>query len=179
MKKLLISYVLIILVFISCKKVQSQMDVSYGTIMATVNGVNYSFNYGASGGIALNNGQYNFTIYGYSAPLTKNPHFITVEMVLPIPITVGTYTRTPAADSQPAIIPVISYHYSSSNGATNSFYGADGSTPYPATITITSISTNHIEGTFNGVLILEGDIKTTVTVSNGMFSLDNAGGNSL
>jgi hypothetical protein len=164
MKKTLIFISCILLGVASCKK--DSADPPSHTITATINGVEENFNTGAyaqlTTGVATNS---NLAIFGTNGSGTSAD-----VMSLTLMGDQTLYTATYSSGNSGVASASILY----SNGVATSGVLSNGyATPAsgnPSTITITSLTSTSVQGTFSGVLVLL-DGSTTKAVTNGQFSL--------
>jgi len=148
----------------SCKKNSSSTG-SSGSITATVDGSSQTFNYSATASLLAFGGSQALTITGVqSSSLTT---YVITLIITPTSgnVTAGTYSATTAHDNVQLTYAQastsVAYQNDPTSGSSN------------ASVTISSISSTHVKGTFTGKLILEsGSGAATKTVTNGSFDLD-------
>jgi hypothetical protein len=165
MKKLLLFTICVTLTFSSCKK--SSSDIPANTISATVDGVDESFNTNPIAelgtAISLNS---NLIISGSNGSGTGSDSMgITIESNNTI--IKGSYTNASANNSSYVSVLYNKGPFSPSNPTV---YSTDVNGDYPTTVTITSMSSTNIQGTFSGKLLLS-DGTTIKNVTNGKFNL--------
>jgi hypothetical protein len=168
MKKLIFFGVLVI-VFASCKKSSSGTPVN--SITATINDTNYTFN----------NHVVDTTILSDSSPAV---------ILSAADYNLNTFTISFGAKNKPLIAGTTYGSYGDSIKVLDAgffpFYSPSYNyiaPPYPKvssnaqlTVTLTSISSTNIQGTFKGTIFLNGDTASTnrKTVTNGRFNFTKA-----
>jgi hypothetical protein len=165
MKKLLLFTICVTLAFSSCKK--SSSDIPANTISATVDGVDESFNTSPIAelgtAISLNS---NLLISGSNGSGTSSDSMgITIESNNTI--VKGSYTNASTNNSSYVSVLYNKAPFSLSNP---NIYSTDINGTYPTTVTITSMSSTNIQGTFSGKLLFK-DGTTVKNVTNGKFNL--------
>ncbi len=150
--------------FFSCKKSSSSTGGS-GSITATIDGSSQTFNFSATASLLSVAGMQALTITGVQS--SSSSTYVITLIITPASgnVTAGTYTATAASDNvQLTYIQAstsLAYQDDPTSGSSN------------ASVTISSISSTHVKGTFSGKLILEsGSGAATKTVTNGSFDLD-------
>lgn len=166
MKKLLPLLVGMLLISYSCKKTNTVTPVNPG-FYGTVNGVKKAFNTGAEVQRvnAGTGGNYSFQFSG----VTSDTCGLVINISSQNPITKGTYAVN--GINVNGVGPFFSY-YSTTNGAAGIYI--TGAAPYTGTVTITSLSSTNVQGTFNGSLYETnpGNTARTTTITNGTFNLN-------
>ena len=145
----------------ACKKITA----SSVTISADVDGVPTSFNTDAFAIKSADTGSYGLEIGG-AHPAGSTSDQLTVGITGTAPVTMGIYDDvTSSAPDQASIL------FEHDPGAND--YGASGTSPYTDTITITSISSTSIHGTFHGTLTLTSTPTTPTShvITNGKFDV--------
>lgn len=169
MKKILLFSACVMFAFASCKKDSSKKTGS-NTITATVGGSDINFSASASAQIVNQSGGYELAIVGLTST-GSNPQTMTISIASEVPIVKGTYTLNSSTPSDANSFPQLSYSENTSItnpvGFTTDITGANSST-----ITITSISSTNVQGTFSGVLLSDQDNTTTKAVTNGKFDVN-------
>ncbi|WP_426671551.1 hypothetical protein ACPPVU_09960 [Mucilaginibacter sp. McL0603] len=165
MKKLLLFTICVTLAFSSCKK--SSSDIPVNTISATIDGVDESFNTNPIAelgtAISLNS---NLIISGGNGSGTGSDSMaITIESNNTL--AKGSYTN--ASTNNSSYVSVL-YNKGPFSLAHPSYYTTDVNGAYPTTVTITSMSSTNIQGTFSGKLLFT-DGTTVKNVTNGKFNL--------
>ncbi|MHB8208859.1 hypothetical protein [Mucilaginibacter sp.] len=175
MKNFLLFSACVMLAFASCKK-DAAKTTTTNTITATVGGTNVNFSTGAIAQLGSDSGAYILEVQGVSGTGSSAQPII-VGLVSEAPIVKGTYTFNSSTDPNATVFPDITYAKSLSGSAadvfvTDIYFDAQSSTiSTTTTVTITSISSTNVQGTFSGVLINEADDTITETVTNGKFNL--------
>lgn len=160
MKKLSLLLVCIPCLFFACSKSGSSSN-SSGSITATINGTNLTFNANA---VAINvsgGGVYSVAVSGFESASTSSGQ-VTISVAGSNVVTPGSYSNLNAAADEVSMV------YSSPAGAA---YAAIAN---PPAVKITSITSTNIQGTFSGVLTLYSGTSsaTTATVTNGKFNVN-------
>jgi hypothetical protein len=180
MKNFLFLSACVILAFASCKK-DAAKTTTTNTITATVGGSNINFSTTAIGELASDTGAYVLEIVGLTGT-SSSAQSMAVGLLSDAPFVKGTYTFNSAdTTSTVTVFPIIEY-IKNLSGDDSYIFGTnaginigDGSYVGPTsttTVTITSISSTNVQGTFSGILVNEGDNTTTETVTNGKFNVD-------
>jgi hypothetical protein len=169
MKKLLIPAICIAFIFCSFgKKSTPAPTVPVKGIYATIDGKQRTFNNNDSI-LFAHNSFYQLAVTGYIAP-GDTTFVFGFGITSTTPITTGTYNLT----GSPTVI-YLYYQASSGSSYYNSF-ATNSSTIYPASITITSVTHNNIQGTFSGTFVNVGDGRgnpnNLSVITNGKFDLD-------
>ncbi|HVS92539.1 MAG TPA: hypothetical protein VHE59_10925 [Mucilaginibacter sp.] len=142
----------------SCKKNSSKPANAAGTLTVTVGGKAQTFNVGATAHLDNTGGVNTLGIMGLQSTGTANSLIITVSSSGPI--TAKSYTD---ADSEAQL------SYTLASGAA---YQDDGTGGTTSTVTIKSITSTNVQGTFSGTLMLiNGTGAATQTLTNGSFNL--------
>jgi hypothetical protein len=160
MKKssLLLLSVCFLFILSSCKKHSPAINVT-GTFTATINGTPETFNVGAAAQTENVSGFYSLSLVGVQSTSVANSMLISINSSTPI--TAGTYT---GASTQASI------SYTLASGSIYQYDNTEGSS---ATVTIKSISSTSVQGTFSGTLnIISGNGAATQTLTNGTFNLN-------
>jgi len=154
--KLLLSLCLLLVLF-SCKKHSSTPN-TVGTLTVTIGGKAQTFNVGAEAHLDHTGDFYSLGIIGVQSTTASNSLILTITSQAPI--TAKSYTD---ANSEAQM------SYTMTSG---SIYQDDGTGGTSATITIKSISTTNVQGTFSGNLaIINGDGAATQALTSGTFNL--------
>lgn len=155
----------------SCKKTgQGKVDVTpLNTLSATINGVNVNFNAALSAHISSEPGAYPNVISIYGTTGTGNNANIVITVSSMKTITSGTYISS----DNPGTIAFSDIFYEIPDGTSQVIepYIADSSGFYPTTVTITSISSMNVQGTFNGTLVYSLGGGTNQSIINGKFNV--------
>ena len=159
MKKLLLFSACIILALSSCKK-DSPKTINSTGITATIGGSDFNFSTAATAQVISVSGLYSIQIIG-SNGTGSSAQGVSISIQSDKPIIKGTYS---VADASP--FTDITYVENTSVSTPVSF-----SSNTVGTVTITSISSTNVQGTFSGVLVSNQDITTTQTLSNGKFNV--------
>jgi hypothetical protein len=175
MKKLLLLSACVLLAFASCKKDSSKIIAS-NTITATVGGSNINFSTTATGALVSDSGAYILEIGGLSGT-SSSAQSIAVGLLSESPFVKGTYTFNKSTDPNTiTVIPAIAY--TGNLSGTDAFESEtvidlqDSTISTSCTVTITSITSTNVQGTFSGLLVNDEDNTTTKTVTNGKFNVD-------
>ena len=162
------------LILSSCKK-KSDVVGPTNMITATVNGVNVNFNSDASAQIVTNEigGYPNLLDINGATSTHGNKALITVTVSSKNAITSGSF---PASGTNKPGAGFFSITYEQTVDSTSQLanpYITDNSGLYPTTVTITSISSTNVQGTFTGTLVYytTGTQNKPVPVTNGKFNL--------
>jgi hypothetical protein len=139
-------------------------------ISATINGKYETFNVLDSVRVAGSHGIY---LTG-SNDTTSDKVMLFFANVNGNPIAPGTYTTTTAGGNTLQVLLGIGPGYTYNNYYYT--YEITGGPSYDATLTVTSIDSTSIKGTFNGTVVLESSIPDTgarpiKTITNGKFNL--------
>jgi hypothetical protein len=176
MKKILLFSACVLLVFSACKK-DSAKTASSNTITATVGGSNINFSTNATGELATDSGAYVLAVGGLTGT-SSSAQSIVVGLLSDKPFVKGTYTFDTSTDPNTiTVLPSIAYLTNTSGDESSEFdsntdiYLQNSTLSTTCTVTITSISSTNIQGTFNGLLTNDGDNTTTKTVTNGKFNV--------
>jgi hypothetical protein len=175
-KTLFLPVALSLFLFSSCKKDVSATGpggtggVALGTISATVDGTPYTFNVGAQASIDSSGGAgYVLLILGVYSP-SANAKTMSLGIAGPDRFTVNTtYTDTSSTANDFSDIDYTDY--------TTDYLAETGliPPPYVSTLTITSLSTTNIQGTFSGNVELfyspGGSPPASHLITNGKFNL--------
>lgn len=172
MKKILILSVCILFIFISCKKRTDVVPVN--TITAVVNGATLNFNVNVTGGTVLEAlGANNTTLNINGLTASDNTAAIIGISVTPQDGSrpaKGTYTFN-STNAHPTVYPYIVYNSLDNNPSQQPFY-TDPTGKQSTTVTITSISSTNVQGTFSGILVHSNGDGTIRTVANGKFNVN-------
>jgi len=171
MKKLLIPAICIAFIFCSCGKKSTPTPapaVPVKGIYATIDGKNSTFNYKDSI-LFAHNSFYQLEVTGYNAAGSDTSIVFGFGITSTSPLIVGTYALTGS--------PTVIYLYYQATAANSYYrsYSANASSIYPASITITAVSNNNIQGTFSGTFIVNGgsgNPNNLSVITNGKFDLD-------
>ncbi|MGZ3750577.1 MAG: hypothetical protein ACXVB0_11615 [Mucilaginibacter sp.] len=175
MKKILILLVFILFIFASCKKKNDVIPVN--TITATIDGVNVNFNVNVLGrlvstpqGAALSK---TIVVQGSNAAQAPGKGIaVSLTSLDQNAIAKGTYTLASSKNNTPVWIQVIYENYDPFSDGPDQPYFSDSSGIQPTTITITSISSTNVQGTFSGTLVYSQGGTDTKTVTNGKFNVN-------
>ena len=177
MKKLLLFSACVMLAFASCKKDSSKTITASNTITATVGGSNMSFNTGASAALATDSGAYVLAVVGLTGSSTTSQSIV-LGFLSDKPFVKGTYTFDESTDPNTiTVLPSITYLTDMSGNESSEFDSnteidfGNSTLSTTATVSITSISSTNIQGTFSGLLVNDGDGTTTKSVTNGKFNV--------
>lgn len=174
------------LAFASCKK-DSAKTTGKNTITATVGGSNINFSTTAIAQLASDSGLYVLGVQGVSGT-GSSAQSVIVELLSNKPIVKGTYTLNSSTDPNTiTVIPAIAYAKSLSGNDADIFESELDldlensvlTTNTTATVTISSISSTNVQGTFSGVLINDADGTTTENITNGKFNVDLSANNNI
>jgi len=167
MKKILILSAFILFIFTSCKKKNDVVPVN--TISATVDGAHLSFNtsvYAKFGG----NSNSTLSIYGVTSS-ASDAQTITIGVFSDKAIAIGTYTYPSITGSSGLTeYPFIVYSDKGPTASSSFLFVTDNTAANPTTVTITSINSTNIQGTFTCTLIRQ--IGGTKTITNGKFNIN-------
>jgi hypothetical protein len=166
MKKILLVCVCIAFVLYSCNKNSAIAPTSY--ISATINGTNEMFGTIDSGLYRSNANSYSVSLSALSGT-TANADKMELYLANPTQITTGTYALTTTWN--PPFEPLIIYKINGSSNFADDFV-VDYTGNHPAQITITSISSTNIQGTFSATLVAADNSGNTKTITNGTFNVD-------
>jgi len=150
----------------SCKKSSpTASTTSGGSITATVDGVQMSFNNILISKDSAYLGAYVLTLSGATSLTSSSPELsLTVDGASPI--TTGTYNLGSSGNT--ADVPAIGYIQGSSL-----IYEEDITGAYSNSIVITSLSKTNVQGTFSGTLKLTlGSGANTKTITDGKFNVN-------
>ena len=165
MKNILIA--LTFLLFNSCKKNENIIN---GNFTATFDGTNHKKFSSPDFLLTTENfgGITQFTLVMEAFELTNFDYFMQATIISYSPITSKTYTSNSISES-------LTMDYI--NNATNDSYGAaDTTVTDPMTLTITSISSESIQGYFSGTLYKDNDYRQNkIIVTNGKFNIPYKG----
>ncbi|MFI5161042.1 MAG: hypothetical protein ACHQHN_07175 [Sphingobacteriales bacterium] len=159
--RLLLLPLCVLFVLTSCKKNSNTTGNTTGTITVNIDGTAQTFNVGATAHVDNTGGFYTLSLIGVQSASAANS--IIVEVTNSSPIVAGTYTGTNSqADmSYTQVSGSAVYQFDGSNNASN------------ATITIKSISSTNVQGTFSGTLeIITGAGTSSKILTNGTFNLN-------
>jgi hypothetical protein len=169
--------IFLLIAFSSCKKSGgTDGPIPLNTITATVDGVNVNFSVSAKAIIGTIT-QYGGTsdvyigIYGQTGA-DDNRALLDVVVTLYPPatqVTTGTYPDIDA--NSPAGFAVLLYEKFSSNPPGTHETTTLSNSSYQTFITITSISSGSVQGTFSGTLQNPSDLTTANVITNGKFNV--------
>ena len=138
-------------------------------ISATINGVPEKFDFIDSVGYSNSAGWYTMSVSGKSGT-SDTADVIQLTVFSKTAITTGTYTFTPVIQ-QPSSYALIVYSLKGSHNFVND-YVVDYTGAHPIAINISQLSKTHVQGTFNGTLIVAaGSSGTTKDFTDGQFNL--------
>ncbi len=167
MKKLLILSACVLFIFTSCKKKTDVVPVN--TIIAIVNGATLNFNANVTGSTSISG-----TMLHISGATTSDNTAAIIGISITSQdasaITKGTYTFN-SANTHPTVYTYVVYNTLDNNPSQQPF-NTDPTGVQSTTITITSISSTNVQGTFSGTLVrptVDGAIRT---VTNGKFNVN-------
>ncbi|HZX58789.1 MAG TPA: hypothetical protein VFE54_08690 [Mucilaginibacter sp.] len=168
MKNLLLFSVCLLLIFTSCKKKAEVIPVN--TITATVDGTLLTFNANVTGGKGYAEGITTIHVSGFTtADNTAAIIGISISSTDANALQKGTYTFS-STNTHPTVYPYLVYNTPVDNASQQPFT-TDATGVQITTITITSVSSTNIQGTFSGVL-LHAFASDTKTVANGKFNVN-------
>jgi hypothetical protein len=156
-----------VLLCTSCKK--GKTDNGPGTISVSIDGNHTTFNVGAKAIRTNVTGGYGIMIQGYKKDPSESQTNLSFVIASPNPIIVKTYTEN--AGGNPLVEMVFFQEFILGVGDTARSYG---SATNPVTITITSINSSNIKGSFFGELLYT-DLNNNTgknVLSNGVFNLN-------
>lgn len=169
MKKILLFSACVMLAFASCKKSDKNAPAASNTITATVGGTDTKFNTRVTGIIENSQGFYNLLVTGASST-GSNAQVMAISMLSQKPIAKGTYILDSSTDPNATTIPDLDYTPNISSSSSLDFAtDPTGQNSATTTITITSISSTNIQGTFSG-LLLGSDYVAMKSITNGTFN---------
>ncbi len=145
------------------------------TISATIDGVDMDFKTNVHATLYTDH-QIDFTtslnIQGSTATVAPAGGIgITVSSTNPGSITKGTYTIANAKNTPPVWVQLNYGYYDPASNGPDQPYITDPNGIQPTTITITSINSTNVQGTFSGTLTYPQNNASTKTVSNGRFNV--------
>ncbi|WP_426669642.1 hypothetical protein ACPPVU_00065 [Mucilaginibacter sp. McL0603] len=170
MKKLLFLAAGVLFVLYSCKKSTPAVTPLTNGISATINGVNETFNFAAFAESTQDGLGSGYEIIFLAAKDPSNSSGIKVIVNFPNQPTIGTYSFDPTNVNN--LGPEINYFNSDGpDNRLNAYGTSDG--PYTGTVTITSLSSTNVQGTFSGTLHEQDQSSAvhTVTITNGKFNV--------
>jgi hypothetical protein len=172
MKKFLLIAVSLLFIVTSCKKKSEDNPIPVNTISATVDGVNISLSTNISAKFSTNQiGALSYTLNIQGA--TPNKAFgISLTSPDKNAITKGTYTLASSKNSTPIWVYVAYEDYELNTNIPDQPYITDPNGIQPTTITITSISSTNVQGTFSGTLVYSQGSSGTKNVTNGKFNIN-------
>ena len=165
MKKILLFSACVMLAFASCKKSDKNAPAGSNTITANVDGNAVDFNNGATGLLSISQGGYVLFVSGFSGT-GSSEQSMQIGIDSQKPITTGTYSLSSSTDPNATASPQLAYGL---GAPTPIGFITDGVNL--TTITITSISSTNVQGTFSGVLLSSQDATTTKSITNGKFNV--------
>ena len=172
MKKILQVAVFLLFILTSCKKKSEDNLVPVNTITAAVDGENISLSTNISAKFSTNQiGKLSYTLNIQGATSSK-AFGISLTSFDKNSITKGTYTLASSKNSTPIWVYVAYEDYELSGNVPDQPYITDPNGIQPTTITITSISSTNVQGTFNGTLVYSQGGSGTKTVTNGKFNVN-------
>jgi hypothetical protein len=168
MKRIFVLGSLFCLLFTACSKNNNDDNSGKaGTITATIDGANVSFNTNAKAIRADAGGAYSIQIMGFQGT-GGNSNQIALAASDNSAIVAGIYNETMTGANGAG---TVSYIQSGSSYP----YINNGSTTNPGTVTITEVTSTSVKGTFSGdvFLMTAGGISTTKkSITNGQFSVN-------
>jgi hypothetical protein len=175
MKKFLLPFVCILFVFGSCKKKNEVIPAN--TITATVDGVTTTYNINISAHLAtfLYGGTSSTSLAIQGSTATHAPAggiAISITSSKASAITKGTFTVDSRNNNPPVYVGLAYTYYDPSSNDPDQPYLTDPNWIMPTTITIRSISSTNVQGTFSGTLVYSQGGASTKTVTNGKFNVD-------
>lgn len=169
MKKLLLLSACVMLAFSACKKDSAKVTAT-NTLSVTIGGVNETFTSNVTAQSIIDTPGYTIGIAGFRGS-GANLEGVQLEVNSDSPVTTGTYTINASTAQNATRFPLLAYY--KFMGSTNQLtYGTDLSGANSSTITITSISSTNVQGTFSGVLIDENGGSTTEAMASGKFNVN-------
>jgi hypothetical protein len=161
MKKILLISACLVLVFSACKKDSSKTITTTKTgITATIDGSDVDFSTGATAQAITSSGEYSIQIIG-STGSGSSAKGISVSIYSDKPIVKGTYLASDTLSSSYVI-----YVENAPSSNPLSFIATSAEA-----VTITSISSTNIQGTFYSGLLWDKDGITPRTLTNGKFNV--------
>ena len=177
MKNILLFAIFLLVAFTSCKKSGgTDGPIPLNTITATVDGVNVNFSVSAKAtiGTITQYGGKNEIYIGISGQTGTDDNRALIDAVVTLyspatQITAGTY---PDIDANSAAgFSVLIYEKFSSNPPGTHETTTLSNSSYKTFITITSISSTSVQGTFSGTLQNLSDLTTANVITNGKFNV--------
>ena len=168
MKRLLFLSACFVIFMASCQVHNDALVAPTSTITATVDGVNESFN---SNDTVRSIGSTGMYVSGTNAANSDKIIFILGSSN---GLDTGKYSSTAATNNGIQVLYGVGPGYTADNYYYN--YNISGGPSYDGTLTITSISSTRVQGTFSGTLVQESSvfstgIRLTKTIANGKFDL--------
>ena len=163
MKKIVFAALSFLLLLTSCtKEATIGMGTGTATISANVDGQSMTYNVNAKA-VRINvPGAYSVEVVGYKSSSSSDQ--IAISLTGISPIGTGTYSENNANGINVATINLI-------DGGSQTFVNSNSVTN-PSSVTITSITSSSIKGTFKGDIFLSGSSSSTKKVlSEGQFSI--------
>jgi hypothetical protein len=168
MKKLFSLFIPVI-ILMSCSKSSStpnsnnnNNNSSQGTLTATIDGNNVNFDLYQSAGHVASSGTYSVFVAGYAGPTISSDYLEVSVIDEPAAIGAGTYYDDITSFKINAAIDYVTV-------PSDVAYISNGISPDTAVVTITSIDTSSIVGTFSGGVVSTSSGSHTIT--NGKFNL--------
>jgi hypothetical protein len=158
--RLLLLPFFVLVVLSACKKHSSTTNTT-GTITVNIDGAAQTFNVGATAHVDNTSGFYSLSLIGIQSASTANSIIVEVTSDSPIVARAYTGTNSEADMSYTQVSGNAIYQFDGSNSASN------------ATITVKSISSTNVQGTFSGTLeLINGTGATSKTLTSGTFNLN-------
>ena len=159
--KLLLVAACVLLIVSSCKKSSNKPTNAVGTITVNIDGAAQTFNVGATAHVDNTGGFYSLALIGIQSAATANSVIVEVTSDSPIVARAYTGTNSEADMSYTQVSGSAVYQFDGSNNASN------------ATITVKSITSTNVQGTFSGTLeLINGTGAATKTLTSGTFNLN-------
>lgn len=156
----------IALIWLSCKNGTEVVDLN-SPIVATINQVTENFNTVDSSGYRNTSTYYSAFISARNGTMATADK-MELDIYSPNPIAVGTYMLT--KDYNPPFGILIIYKVNGSSNFADD-YVVDYTGNHPASITISSLSSTNIQGSFSGTLVAANNSGATKTITNGKFNI--------
>jgi len=166
MKKILLFLACVMRALSSCSKKNDNTPSATNTITANVAGTATRFNTSVTGVLASSQGAYDLAVTGLTGTGTS-AQSISISIGSQGPIVKGTYTLNSSTSSDATSFPDLVYEANLS-GSSSAEFATDFTGANETTVTITSISSTNVQGTFSGVLV--GDGNTTKSITSGTFN---------
>lgn len=153
----------LVLLLMSCKKNSDDSSVAANSIQANIGGTTYNFNVSAKATKMDGTGYHFISIAGADAN-SASANVIGIIANSNVPVTTGTYNENDAVNYGSLSFSV--------NISTGNTYIDAGSTTNPVIVTITSLTSTNIQGTFKGDIYLGGSTSAAKkVVADGKFNV--------